>query len=278
MILETGATGTVGREVVSLLVARGERVRAVSRTPATAGLPAGVEVVAGDLAEPASLAPHLAGVDAVFLIWPFTDPAVARKHASEVTCLIAATATRIVYLSAPGAADQPESFWAVVERAVEASGAEWTFLRPVGFAANTLMWAGQIRAGDVVRWPYGAAARSLVHERDLAEVAVAALTSAGHSGARHLLSGPATLTQEEQVRAIGRAVGRDLRWSEMPLGEARQMLAAAFGDPDFAEIALRGWAAFVDHPEQVTDTVERITGHPARPYADWAADHADAFR
>ncbi|MDZ5441934.1 NAD(P)H-binding protein [Micromonospora sp. 4G57] len=230
MILVTGATGTVGREVVSLLVARGERVRAVSRTPATAGLPAGVEVVAGDLAEPASLAP------------------------------------------------QPESFWAVVERAVEASGAEWTFLRPVGFAANTLMWAGQIRAGDVVRWPYGAAARSLVHERDLAEVAVAALTSAGHSGARHLLSGPATLTQEEQVRAIGRAVGRDLRWSEMPLGEARQMLAAAFGDPDFAEIALRGWAAFVDHPEQVTDTVERITGHPARPYADWAADHADAFR
>jgi uncharacterized protein YbjT (DUF2867 family) len=278
MILVTGATGTVGREVVSLLVARGERVRAVSRTPATAGLPDGVEVVAADLAEPASLTPHLADVDAVFLIWPFTDPAVARKHAPEVTRLIAATATRIVYLSAPGAADQPESFWAVVERAVEASGAEWTFLRPVGFAANTLMWAGQIRAGDVVRWPYGAAARSLVHERDLAEVAVAALTSAGHSGARHLLSGPATLTQEEQVHAIGRAVGRDLRWSEMPLGEARQMLAAAFGDPDFAETALRGWAAFVDHPEQVTDTVERITGHPARPYAEWAADHAAAFR
>lgn len=278
MILVTGATGTVGREVVSLLAARGERVRAVSRNPATAGLSDGVEVVAADLAEPASLAPHLADVDAVFLIWPFTDPAMARKHAPEVTRLIGGTAQRIVYLSAPGAADQPESFWGIVEQAVEASGAQWTFLRPVGFASNTLMWAGQIRNGDVVRWPYAAAARALVHERDLAEVAAAVLTSDDHAGARLLLSGPATLTQEEQVRTIGRAVGRDLRWSEMPLGEARQMLAAAFGDPDFAEVALRGWAAFVDQPEQVTDTVERITGHPAHSYAEWAADHATAFR
>ncbi|MCI4064229.1 NAD(P)H-binding protein [Micromonospora sp. R77] len=278
MILVTGATGTVGRQVVSLLVAGGEKVRAVSRNPATAGLPPGVEVVAADLADPASLAPHLVGVDAVFLIWPFTDPAVARTTAPEVARVIADRVPRIVYLSAPGAADQPESFWALVERAVEASGAEWTFLRPVGFAANTLMWADQIRAGDVVRWPYGRAARSLVHERDLAEVAVAALTSDGHAGARYVLSGPTTLTQQEQVHAIGRVLGRELRWSEMPLDEARQMLAAAFGDPAFAEVALAGWAAFVDRPEQVTDTVEQVTGHPARSYPEWVADRADAFR
>ncbi|OKI42206.1 SDR family oxidoreductase [Micromonospora sp. CB01531] len=278
MILVTGATGTVGREVVSLLLARGEQVRAVSRDPSRADLPAGVEVVAADLGDPASLTPHLTGVEAVFLIWPFTDPAVARRAAPEVAQAIAEHASRIVYLSAPGAADQPASFWAEVERAVEASGAAWTFLRPVGFAANTLMWADQIRAGDVVRWPYGGAARSLIHERDLAEVAAAALTLDGHAGARYLLSGPATLTQEDQVRAIGRAVGRELRWSEMPVGEARQMLAAAFGDPAFADAALAGWAAFVARPEQVTDTVRQLTGHPARTYAEWAADHAAAFR
>lgn len=277
MILVTGATGTVGREVVSILVGRGDKVRAVSRHPATAGLPAEVEVVAADLADPATLAPHLADVDAVFLIWPFADPAVARTTAPAVARVIAARVPRIVYLSAPGA-DQPESFWGLVERAVEESGAEWTFLRPVGFASNTLMWAGQIRAGDVVRWPYGDAARSLVHERDLAEVAVAALTSDGHTGARYLLSGPAALTQQDQVRAIGQVIGRELRWSEMPVGEARAMLAAAFGDPAFADAALAGWAGFVDQPEQVTDTVRRLTGHPARTYAEWVADHAAAFR
>lgn len=277
MILVTGATGTVGREVTSLLVARGEKVRAVSRDPAAAGLPPEVEVVAADLADPASLAPHLAGVDAVFLIWPFTDPAVARSTAPEVARVLAAQVPRIVYLSAPGAADQPGSFWALVERAVEASGAEWTFLRPVGFAANTLLWADQVRAGDTVRWPYGRAARSLVHERDLAEVAVAALTDDGHAGARHVLSGPAALTQEEQVHTIGRVLGRELRWSEQPRDEARRMLAGVFGDPGFADLALAGWAAFVDAPEQVTDTVERVTGHPARSYAEWVADHAAAF-
>ncbi|MFF5174358.1 NAD(P)H-binding protein [Micromonospora sp. NPDC000089] len=278
MILVTGATGTVGREVVSILAKRGEPVRAVSRDPATAGLPAGVQVVAANLADPASLAPHLDGVDAVFLIWPFTDPATAARHAPEVTRTIAAHGARIVYLSAPGAGDLPGSYWAVVERAVEASGADWTFLRPVGFAANTLMWAEQIRAGDVVRWPYRDAARSLVHERDLAEVAVAALTSDRYRGARLLLSGPATITQQEQVRAIGAAIGRDLRWAEMPREEARAMLAAAFGDPSFADAALDGWAAFVAHPEQVTDTVERVTGHPARSYREWVADHVATFR
>ncbi|MBY8871483.1 NAD(P)H-binding protein [Micromonospora sp. PLK6-60] len=277
MILVTGATGTVGREVVSLLAARGERVRAVSRRPATAELPDGVQVVAADLADPASLAPHLTGVRAVFLIWPFTDPAAARARAPEVARLIAARGARIVYLSAPGA-EYPETFWGIVERAVEESGAPWTFLRPVGFAANTLGWAGQIRAGDVVRWPYGAAARSLVHERDLAEVAVAALTTDDHLGARHLISGPTTLTQEEQVHAIGRVLGRELRWSEQPVEEARRALTASFGDAAFADLALAGWAGFVAEPEAVTDTVETVTGHPARSYAEWVADHAADFR
>ncbi|WP_229399806.1 SDR family oxidoreductase [Micromonospora okii] len=277
MILVTGATGTVGRELVSILAARGEPVRAVSRNPAAAGLPAGVEVVAADLTEPASLAPHLTGVHAAFLIWPSTDPVLARRLAPEVARTLAARVPRIVYLSAPGA-EQPESFWGIVERAVEESGADWAFLRPTGFAANTLAWADQIRAGDVVRWPYGGAARSLIHERDIAEVAAAALTTDGHLGARHLLSGPATVIQEEQVRAIGRVIGRELRWAEMPRDEAHAMLAGAFGDAAFADAALDGWAAFVDRPEQVTTTVESVTGHPARPYGQWAADHADAFR
>jgi uncharacterized protein YbjT (DUF2867 family) len=90
---------------------------------------------------------------------------------------IADRASRIVYLSAQAAAERPDWFWATVERQIEGSGAAWTFLRPTGFAANTLMWAPQIRESDVVRWPYGDAARSLIHERDIAAVAARALTA-----------------------------------------------------------------------------------------------------
>ncbi len=78
-------------------------------------------------------------------------------------------------------------------------------------AANALIWADQIRAGDVVRWPYGAAVRSLVHERDLASVARIALTEDGHDGARYVRTGPSRLTQAEQVLAIGTAISRQLR-------------------------------------------------------------------
>jgi uncharacterized protein YbjT (DUF2867 family) len=185
---------------------------------------------------------------------------------------------RIVYLSAQAAGEQPDSFWAQLERLIEASGAAWTFLRPVGFAGNTLMWADQIRSGDVVRWPYGEAARSLIHERDIAAVAVRALTEDRHAGASYVLTGPATLTQVEQVEAIGAVIGRPLRWEEMPRDAALAYLTEAFGDAAFAEGALEAWAQFVTHPEPVTSTVQQVTGAPARSFAEWATDHAGDFR
>jgi uncharacterized protein YbjT (DUF2867 family) len=277
MILVTGATGTVGRQVVAQLQERGEPVRAVVRHPASAGLPAGVEVVRGDLADPASLAPHLGGVDAVFLVWPFTSPEVAADAGAELIEMLARGADRIVYLSAQAAGERPGSFWATMERVIEDSGVAWTFLEPTGFAANTLMWAGQVRDTGVVRWPYGAAARSLIDERDIAAVAVLALTEDGHAAQRYVLTGPATITQAEQVRVIGEVTGRDVRWAEMPPDEARPQLAAALGDA-FADSALGSWAGFAARPELVTKTVEELTDAPARTFRQWAADHAADFR
>jgi uncharacterized protein YbjT (DUF2867 family) len=139
------------------------------------------------------------------------------------------------------------------------------------------MWADQIRSGDVVRWPFGAAGRALIDERDIAAVAVRALTEDGHAGARYVLSGPAVLTQAEQVAAIGQAIGRELRWEELPRDAARQVLTAAWGDAAFAESALDAWEWFVDHPETVTSAVPDLTGTPARGFADWAAGNAAAF-
>lgn len=273
MILLTGATGKVGRNLVSELVEAGAPARALVRDPAAAGLPDGVDVVRGDLTRPETLAPALDGVDTVFLLWPFASA----DGAEPVLELIGKHAERIVYLST---ADQPEDgeiFHGTIERLIRQSGLRWTFLRPGGFAANTLMWADQIRTGDVVRWPYGEAGRSLIDERDIAAAAAHVLTTDGHDGAAYHLTGPETLTQAAQVRVIGEVLGRDVRWEDLPPDQARRQLLDGGWPESFADAALAAWAGMVTAPEPVTGTVERLTGRPPRTFRTWAADHAAAF-
>src|SRR4051794_19083473 len=176
-ILVTGPTGNVGKHVVSWLAEMGHDVRALVRNPATASLPAGVDVVRGDLALPQTLVPALRDVDSVYLMWPglAVEPRVVE--------LIAEHARRVVYLSAdiPDLADgeQPTIFHQEIERLITQSGLSWTFVRAIDFATNTLGWADQIERG-VVRLPYGQASRSLIHERDIADVVVHVLLADGH--------------------------------------------------------------------------------------------------
>jgi uncharacterized protein YbjT (DUF2867 family) len=276
MIVVTGGTGRVGAQVVAQLRERDLPVRVVSRRPARS--PDGTEAARADLADPASLEPHLLGADALFLLWPFISAELTAALAPKLAEIAARHVGRVVYLSAQPAGDRPGSSWALAEQAIEDAGVPWTFLRPTGFASNTLMWADQIRSDDLVRWPFGAAARALIDERDIAAVAVRVLTEDGHAGSRYVLSGPAVLTQVEQLAAIGQALGRDLTWAELPKAEAQRALAAAWGDPGFAASALDTWERFVTHPETVTSTVRDVTGAPARSFADWAAANAGAFR
>jgi uncharacterized protein YbjT (DUF2867 family) len=277
-ILIAGATGTVGRELVARLSERQIAVRALVRDPESANLPAGVELVRGDLADPAGLGASLDGIERMFLVWPFTSERAATEFAPTVVEAIAQRVRRVVYLSADAATDNPDRFWARLERLIERSAAEFTFLRPTGFAKNTLMWAPQISSGDVVRWPYGAAARSLIDERDIAAVAARALIEDGHAGKTYVLSGPEALTQIEQLDAIGEAIGRPLRWEEISREEARPGLVAAFGEEAFADSALDTWARFAVAPERTTQTVHEITGSPAHSLREWATHHADDFR
>ncbi|SHE95891.1 NAD(P)H-binding protein [Streptoalloteichus hindustanus] len=280
VILVTGATGNVGSQVVAQLRGLDVTVRALTRDPAATDLPEDVEVVGGDLADPSTLEAAVAGVDAVFLVWPF----FSTEAAPAALDVIGRHARRVVYLSAAGVRDdgEPESggiqFHAEMETLLRRSGLEWTFLRAGGFATNALIWADQIRAGDVVRWPYGAAARSLIHEADIAAVAVRALTEDGHHGARYHLTGPELLTQVEQVEAVGAALGRPVRWEELSREDAREHLLGLGWPAAFADGALDAWAALVANPEEVTSTVEDVTGVPARTFRQWAADRADDFR
>jgi uncharacterized protein YbjT (DUF2867 family) len=277
-ILVIGATGKVGRQVVAELTDAGTAVRALARTPAR--LPNGIEVTRGDLTDPAGLDAALAGVETVFLVWPMLT-AEAAPAALET---IGRHARRIVYLSSMSVRDDlaeqigPISrFHAEVERLIEASGLEWTFLRAGGFATNTLEWAAGIRAEGVVRWPYGMAARSLIHERDIAAVAARALTGEGHDGARYALTGPEVVTQVEQVRLIGEAIGRPLRFEEQPPDEARRTMLARGWPEAMTDSVLAAWGAMANEPEPVTDTVEKVTGTPARTFRQWAQDHAGDF-
>jgi uncharacterized protein YbjT (DUF2867 family) len=178
-ILVTGATGNVGRQVVSQLLATGARVRALTRNPDTARLPHEVEVVGGDQSMPNTFDGCLTEVEAVFLLWrSMTVDAVP-----SFLNAIAKHTRRIVFLSSSAIGDNVRDqatpiaqLHADIEHWIEKSGLEWTFLRPGGFAANARWWwAPQIRAGDVVRWPYGAASWAPIHERDIAAVAGRAL-------------------------------------------------------------------------------------------------------
>ncbi|MEU8205512.1 NAD(P)H-binding protein [Streptosporangium sp. NPDC049046] len=286
MILVTGATGKVGGQTVTQLLDAGLPVRALTRDPTSAALPKGAEVVRGDLADPATLDDALDGVESVFLVWP----TLSADHAAPSTIeKIAKHARHVVYLSARGVPDpapgtpepDPNSILgshARIERLIERSGPEWTFLRPGGFAANTLMWASQIRDTGTVRWVYGGATRALIHERDIAAAGVSVLTGTGHAGARYVLSGPETLTQIEQVTAIGEAVGRAVRWEELPPEEALRELVGRGWPPAAAKGLIDGHAQMAMFPESVTSTVEELTGRPGTPFRQWAADHADDFR
>lgn len=277
-VLVTGATGNVGRQVVSQLLATDHPVRALTRNPDAAGLPAQVEVVRGDLTDARNLDRAVDGIDAVFLVW--TAPAEAVCAAVNH---IARHARRIVLLTSPHKTphpffQQPNAMRAVhveVERSVEESGAGWTFLRPGMFAINSLSWwAPQIRAGNLVRWPYAAAPTAPVHERDVAAVAVRALLEEGRDRAEYVLTGPESLTQLEQVQTIAEVIGRPLRYEELsPDATYRELRAPA----PVVKMLLDAWSAALGQPAFVTATVEAVTGVPARTFRDWVTDHATEF-
>jgi uncharacterized protein YbjT (DUF2867 family) len=169
-------------------------------------------------------------------------------------------------------------FHTELERLVEASGLEWTALRPTGFATNTLGWAQQIRTAGAVRAPLARLARPLIHEADMAAVAVQALTTGALLGARPLITGPELVTQERQVALIGEAIGRPVRFEEIAVDEAIAQMKAAGYPAELAEAVVPAQAEMLANPEPVNDEVQRITGTAARSFRQWAVDHAADFR
>jgi len=274
-IVVTGATGNVGRPLVSELAAAGARVRAVTRTPEAAGFPDGVEAVY-------SAVDALPGATAVFL----NSRALGGDLADVVARARRSGVTKLVALSAINADDdfsrQPSRFRGDRNKEVEQfavdSGLAWVSLRPTVFATNFAgMWSAQIRGGDVVAGPYAAASTAPIVESDIAAVAARALLTDELVGQRIPLTGPQAFTNAELVDVIGAVLGRRLQYREIPADVVRQRFIGLGFGAEFADAYTSMLAETLDKPALVTHDVEKILGRTATPFAHWVSEHRDVF-
>ncbi len=275
-ILVTGSRGLVGGTLLALLHGNGHRVRAASKEPEKLSPPGGVPTVRCDLTDPATFPAALAGVTSVFL---YAEPSHIGSFVEQAAD---AGVEHIVLLSSssvlsPDADTNPIArSHREVEQALTASSVETTLLWPGTFASNALQWSWPIRSTGVVGLPYSNSHTDPIHEADIADVALAVLTDPELSGKEYHLTGPESLTFRDQLHHIARVTGRPVA-VEAISEEAWREEMAKYMPGDFADALLTWWRAHDGVPAEITRTVERVTGHPARPFATWVQDHADAF-
>lgn len=268
-ILVTAATGKAGRHVVDQLLQRGQTVRALTRDPADALLPAGVEVVAGDLTVPDSLVPAVEGVDAVHLIVDGDHETL--RTGPQIAELFERAGVRrvsILWNGSPGP----------VEEAIAARDLAWTRLEANDFMANALAWRDEIGGDGVVREAYADVPVAIVHEADVGAVAAAVLTSDGHAGKTYVVSGPQPLSIRERVATIASALGREVGFEELTDAQARARWRAAGHSEELIELLASWHSSPPPAARTAVDTVKRVTGRPPRTFAQWAREHAAAFR
>ncbi|MDI3422589.1 NAD(P)H-binding protein [Streptomyces luteolus] len=275
-VLVTGSSGKVGSQLVQLLHEKGVAVRAGSSNPDRLTPNAGIETVELALDNPTHFAPALDGIDAVFL---YCEPAAIDAFVKQAE---AAGVQHAVIMSAdavlrPGADSDPiAAGHLAVERALAASALTSTALNCGALASNALPWAWSLKGRGAVALPYPDSHADPVNERDVAEAAYAVLTEPRLRGLSYHLTGPSSLTFTEQIGIIAAAVGRDIP-VEQVTPETWWAGKPGFMPDDIADALLKLWAASTN-PVPLSDDVETLTGHPARPFSEWAAQHAAAFR
>ncbi len=279
MILVTGATGTVGTEVIAaLLPQHADQVRAVTRNP-DASFPIGVERIVADLGD-SDLSEALADVNAIFCL---TDGLHIAQHDRRLaSAAMKANVERIVKLSVLGAghgADDPiTALHREGERALRDSGIDWTFLRPTAFMSNALNWAPNIADDQTVHAAFPTGRTAVVDPGDIGAVAAACLTESGHSSAVYELTGPEPLSPPGQVAILGKALGLDLTYVETQPSDARDEMVMYGMPADLADavVALLH-SSHEPFNSEVTSDIATVLGRPPRSFADWCQVHRDAF-
>jgi uncharacterized protein YbjT (DUF2867 family) len=282
MLLVTGATGNVGRELVRELDAACVPFRVLARDPGrAAALPAGAERVRADLDDPATLAPAFAGADRLFLL----TPGIGTGHVRHAVAAAQAAGVRhIVHLSSFNVLGDPMPAMGrwhhEREQVIRASGIPATFLRPGGFMTNAFDWLPTIREDGYVLNPAGQGRYAPIDPADIAAVAALALTGDGHQGREYVLTGDETFTVAEQVGILSAATGLDIEVREPATpGEAVRARFPDGAPQSLADAILEGFALLrADTSGLRTDTVRRLLGREPGTFADWCKRNADAFR
>jgi uncharacterized protein YbjT (DUF2867 family) len=283
MILVTGATGNAGSQVVRALLEAGQDVRAFVRDADSAYALFGeaVEPAPGDFADRRSVRAALDGVEAVFLSGA-DDPRRVEWETAAIDAAVAAGVPRIVKLSSiaaePGA---PVAFWdwhGRVERHLRRSGIDAVVLRSSVYMSNLFAGAEQVAGEGRLYAPAGDARIAMIDPRDVGAAAAAVLTTAGHDGRTYVLTGPEAITYDRVAAELSAATARHVEYIDVPDEDAKQGMVQA-GMPELVAeqvvkvfVMLREGAA-----EQVTTTVESLTGRAPRDFASFARDHADLF-
>jgi uncharacterized protein YbjT (DUF2867 family) len=165
-----------------------------------------------------------------------------------------------------------------VARVLVESGLDWTFVRPGGFATNSIGWWGaSVRAERVARTAFPEAHSALIHESDIAAVSVQALLDDAHRGKAYSLSGPESLTQRQQVETIADALGEPVRVEEIDEQVYRTELGKSL-PAGLVDTLASGFAATVGRPAQIYSGVQDVLGRPALSFTQWAKDHVADFR
>lgn len=283
MIVVTGASGRIGRDLLRFLAERGAGVKALSRhPPGDVQLP-GVAWVTADLANRRALPSIFAGADRLFLLTGNVGDMVPLEK-NAIAAAEEAGVAHVVKLSALGASDHSKSvigLWHYnVERTLRATDLAWTILRPHVFMQNLLDQRDSIRGEGKAYSPSGEARIPMIDTRDIAAVAAAALTEPGHEGKRYTLTGPEALSYREAVAVLSDVLGRPLTYVPETDDDAWSRLRRR-GLPPWhiaAQLALAGYQRQGGGTDIITDTIEVVTGRPPRTFQDFARDHAPSFR
>ncbi len=276
-ILVTGARGSIGREVLTGLLAAGQKVRASSRDPKPGEFPEGVDVVQGDLGKPESFPRLLDGIKKVFLYANEEAPETFADAARDMSV------EHIVLLSShsilfPHPEKNPIAMMHLkVEQAVKDSGLDWTFVRPGYLATNTLHWQS-IRTERILRTAFPDGQACLVHERDVAEIAVRALTDDSLRHQAYVIPGAGPLTVREQVATIAAAIGEPVRLQDVDVATYRAELVTQVPE-SLADRLIQFKGQVPQLPDELRiDAVPQLLGRPALSFAVWANEHAEDFR
>jgi uncharacterized protein YbjT (DUF2867 family) len=281
MILITGASGNVGREVLKQIASTGALVRAAFQSVSKASVaPSGVNVVTMDYNQPETLHAALQGVERVFLVGPPTSNLTALER-NAVDAIKRSRVRHVVKLSAMGGREAifPRQH-AESEDYIKSSEIAYTFLRPNGFMQNFVTYnATTINTQNAFYGVQGDGKVSHIDLRDIAAVAVKALTEGGHEDKTYTLTGPESLSNERAAEILSEDTGREIRYVDLSPDQFRQALLAA-GLPEWSANALldlqqlygRGGAS------TVTSDVEQLLGRKPFTFEQFSRDYVEAFR